>query len=94
VNAIPLSDPARIIMDVDQTAKLPFLSEPRHTWCYYYAKAELAYQMGAWNDVIDLINEATLLGYEPEDPFEWLTFWPGITGNIDEADKLSCYSFR
>jgi hypothetical protein len=91
VNAIPLSDPSRIIMDVDQTAKLPFLPEPKHTWCYYYAKAELAYQMGDWNDVIDLINEATQLGYEPEDSFEWLTFIEvqAFTGNIDDAEKLS-----
>jgi hypothetical protein len=95
VNAIPLSDPARIIMDVDRTAKLPFLSEPKPTWCYYYAKAELAYQIGDWNQVIDLINEATLLGYEPEDPFEWLTFIEAqaFTGNIDEAEKLSTKVF-
>src|SRR5215216_7623467 len=44
VNAIPLSNPLNIILDSDQTVKLPFLSEPKHTWCYYFAKAELAYQ--------------------------------------------------
>jgi hypothetical protein len=95
VNAIPLSDPTRIIIDVDQTAKLPFLREPEHTWCYYYAKAELAYQKGDWNQVIDLINEATSLRYEPEDPFEWLTFIEAqaLIGNIDEAEKLSTEVF-
>jgi len=95
VNAIPLSDPSRIIMDVDQTAKLPFLREPEHTWCYYYAKAELAYQKGDWNQVTDLINEATSLGYEPEDPFEWLTFIEAqaLIGNIDDAEKLSTEVF-
>jgi len=95
VNAIPLSDPSRILIDVDQTAKLPFLREPEHTWCYYYAKAELAYQKGAWNQVIDLINEATSFRYEPEDPFEWLTFIEAqaLIGNIDEAEKLSTKVF-
>ena len=95
VNAIPLSDPSRIIMDVDQTAKLPFLPEPKHTWCYYYAKAELAYQKGDWNQVIDLINEAIALKYEPEDPFEWLTFIEAqaFIGNINEAEKLSTEVF-
>jgi hypothetical protein len=95
INAIPLSDPARIMIDVDQTAKIAFLPEPKHTWCYYYAKAELAYQKGAWNQVIDLINQATSLGYEPEDPFEWLTFIEAqaFTGNIDDAEKLSTEVF-
>jgi hypothetical protein len=95
VNAIPLSDLSRIILDVDQTAKLPFLSEAEHTWCYYYAKAELAYQKGDWNQVIDLISEATALRYEPEDPFEWLTYIEAqaFIGNIGEAEKLSTEVF-
>ena len=95
VDAIPLSDPSHIILDADQTPKLLFLSEPEHTWCYYYAKAELAYQKGDWNQVIDLINEATSLRYEPEDPFEWLTFIEAqaVIGNIDDAEKLSTEVF-
>jgi hypothetical protein len=95
VNAIPLSDPSRIIPDSDQTPKLPFLSEPGHTWCYHYAKAELAYQKGDWNHVIDLIDKATLLGYEPEDPLEWLTLIEAqaFMGNIEDAEKRSAEVF-
>jgi len=95
VNAIPLSDPSLIDIDSDETAKLPFLQEPKHTWCYYYAKAELAYQKGDWNQVINLINEATSLGYQPEDPFEWLTFIEAqaLIGNLDDAEKLSTEVF-
>ena len=95
VNAIPLSDPSRIITDVNQMAKLSFLREPEHTWCYYYARAELAYQNGAWNQVIDHIHEATSLGYEPEDPFEWLTYIEAqaVIGNINDADKISTEVF-
>jgi hypothetical protein len=91
VDAIPLSDPSRIILDSDQTAKLPFLSEPEHTWCYYYAKSELAYQKSDWDQAIHLMEEAISLGYQPEDPFEWLTFIEAqaLTGNIKAAQQLS-----
>lgn len=91
VEAIPLSDLSRIIVDSDQTAKLPFLSEPEHTWCYYYAKAELAYQKDDWNQVIDLMEAAISLGFEPEDPFEWLTYIEAqaLTGNVESAGQLS-----
>ncbi|MGZ9233884.1 MAG: hypothetical protein ACXW4E_00030 [Anaerolineales bacterium] len=91
VEAIPLSDLSNIIVDADQTAKLPFLSEPDHTWCYYFAKAELARQQNDWNRVIDLMEEAGSLGYEPEDPFEWLTYIEAQarTGNVEGAEKIS-----
>ncbi|HUF00560.1 MAG TPA: hypothetical protein VMN99_14990, partial [Anaerolineales bacterium] len=87
----PLSDPSNIIVDDDKTAKLPFLAEPEHTWCYYFAKAELAYQHRDWDQVVDLIDQAKSFGYEPEDPFEWLTYIEAQarTGNIEAAQKLS-----
>ena len=91
VEAIPLSDLSNIVVDHNQTAKLPFLTEPEHTWCYYFAKAELARQQGDWNQVVDLIDEAISLGFEPEDLFEWLTYIEAqaLTGNIQAAEKLS-----
>lgn len=91
VEAIPLSDLSNIIVDADQTAKLPFLLEPEHQWCYYFAKAELARQQSDWQQVIDLIDEARSLGYQPEDPFEWLTYIEAQarTDNVEAAEKLS-----
>ncbi|HSL45428.1 MAG TPA: hypothetical protein VK897_18485 [Anaerolineales bacterium] len=91
VEAVPLSDLSNIIVEANQTAHIPFLSEPQHTWCYYYAKAELAYQRGNWDQVITLIDEAESLGYAPEDPFEWLTYIEAqaLAGNIDIAEKIS-----
>jgi hypothetical protein len=91
VEAIPLSDLSNIIVDHAQTAKLPFLTEPRHTWCYFYAKAELAYQKKDWRQVIDLVDEAISLGYRPEDPFEWLSYIEAqaLIGNIDSAKEFS-----
>jgi hypothetical protein len=96
VNAIPLSDPSNIILNSGQEVKIPFLPEPEHTWCYYFAKAEMAYQQGDWEKVNDLINKARSLGYKPEDPFEWLTYIEAqaLTGNIEAAAKLSRDAFK
>jgi hypothetical protein len=96
VNAIPLSDPSNIIVNNNQTAKLSFLSEPEHTWCYYFAKAELAYQQSDWKKVIALIDEARSLGYEPEDPFEWLTYIEAqaLVRNIEIAKNFSDEAFK
>ncbi|HXQ34061.1 MAG TPA: hypothetical protein VN843_08620 [Anaerolineales bacterium] len=96
VDAIPLSDPSNIIINTGQTVKLPFLSdEPEQTWCYYYAKAESARQQGDWNQVNDLINEAISLGYQPEDPFEWLPYIESkaVIGDIEGAEHLSSDAF-
>jgi hypothetical protein len=96
VNAIPLSDPSTIIVDTNETARLPFLSEPEHQWCYYFAKAELAYQQRDWKKIVDLMAEAQSLGYKPEDPFEWLTYIEGQvrTGDTEAAAKLSNQAFK
>ncbi len=96
VNAIPLSDPSNIILGSDQTVKIPFLSEPEHSWCYYFAKAELAYQQRDWKNVVELIDEAKSLGYKPEDPFEWLAYIEAqaLIGNMETAKKLSNDTFK
>lgn len=91
VEAIHLSDPSLILTDIDHTPKLPFLVEPEHDWCYYFAKAELARQQNDWNKAVDLMDEAQSLGFTPEDPSEWLTYIEAqaMTGNLDEAEKLT-----
>jgi len=96
VDAIPLSDLSNIIVNTNQAAKAPFLTEPEHTWCYYSAKAELARQQGDWALVIELIDEARSLGYEPEDPFEWLTYIEAqaYKGNMEAAQELSDDAFK
>jgi hypothetical protein len=96
VDAIPLSDLSNIVVDTNQAVKPPFLSEPEHTWCYYFAKAELARQQGDWDQVIVLMDEARSLDYAPEDPFEWLTYIEAQarTGNIEAAKKTSEDAFE
>ncbi len=96
VDAIPLSDLSNIIVDANQTARPPFSLEPKHAWCYYFAKAELARQRGDWAQVIGLIDQAKALGYEPEDPFEWLAYIEAqaVTGNFEVAEKISSKAFK
>ena len=91
VEAIPLSDPSNILVNSAATPNLPFLAEQKHTWCYFYAKAELAYQEKNWKQVIELVDEAVAEGYQPEDPFEWLTYIEAQAhaGNLESAQELS-----
>jgi hypothetical protein len=91
VEAIPLSDLSRIVTETDSPAMPAFLAEPEHNWCYYFTKAELAYQMNDLERVTALGNEALTLGYSPEDAKEWLIFIEAnaLTGNLEEAEALS-----
>jgi hypothetical protein len=91
VDAIPLSDLSRIITETNSPAQPDFISEPNHAWCYYFARAELAHQTGAMNQVVKLGNEATSLGFSPDDPNEWLIFIEAnaLTGNLADAEIIS-----
>ena len=97
-DAIPLSNPSLIITD----AAPPILSialfgkEPAHTWCYYYEKAELARQVGDWETVSTLGNEAREQGLVPGDALEWLPFIEAyvITGDYKAARELSILAYN
>jgi hypothetical protein len=96
VKAIALSNPDLILTKPKETAKIPFLSEPEHTWCYYYTKAELARQQQDWEQIIRLYDQATSLHYQPTDPLELLVFIEAqaMTGNIQAARELSHTAYR
>jgi hypothetical protein len=51
-----------------------FGGEPRHEWCYYYQKADLARQQDDWPQVAKLGDEAQKLGLHPNDQMEWMPF--------------------
>ncbi len=91
VNAIPLSDPSRIETNPSEPAVPMFFAEPRHGWCYYFAKAELAQQQGDYSKAAALGDEAMSLGYQPEDQTEWLVFIQAyaMAGDFKTAEKLS-----
>lgn len=96
VDAIPLSNPDLIVADSELTPRLPFLSEPERTWCYYYTKSELARQRNDWDQVNALFAEASSLGYQSADPFEWLVFIEALAmaGDLEAAQKLSREAFE
>jgi hypothetical protein len=86
------------IMPAPQTGKpqpIPpanvFGAEISHGWCYYYAKADLARQMGDWETVAKLGDEAFAIGDYPNDPAERLPFIEGYahTGSWNRAVELS-----
>jgi len=91
VEAIPLSDPTNIILEPAHTAQLPFIAEAKRTWCYFYEKAELAYQQKDWKQVLALIDEAQSLGYQPQDAVEWLSYIEAqaFARNLEAAQELS-----
>ncbi|MCA2001149.1 MAG: tetratricopeptide repeat protein [Chloroflexi bacterium] len=95
-DAIPLSDPSRIIADPSTPVRPMFFSEPRHEWCYYYAKAELALQMGDHKKAIALEKEAASLGYQPADPLEWLVFIRAyaLSGDFETARAISAAAIK
>jgi hypothetical protein len=89
--AIPLSDPSNIITSTNSPATPMFFSEPKHTWCYYFTKAQLAQQIGDLQTVVSLGNEAIASGYKPQDQNEWLVFIEAyaLTGDLAKAKELS-----
>jgi hypothetical protein len=70
--------------------------EPEHSWCYYFEKADLARQLGHWDEVASLGNQALKLDDHPNNPVERFVFIEGYahTGNWDRALKLSKESYQ
>ena len=73
-----------------------FGSEPEHDWCYTYQKASLAKQVGDWETVVELGDEAEAQGIAPDSteansPQEWLPFIEGYarTGDWGRAAELT-----
>lgn len=92
IQAIELSNPDLILLDATPTlAKTLFGNEPALSWCYFYTKAEVARQLGNWNEVINLYREAEKNQFTANLPVENLIFIEAFAqdGNIDNAIKLT-----
>ncbi len=93
--AIPVSNLNQILPQADPAVRPPaayFGEEPAHGWCYFYEKAELARQMGDWQTVVSLGDQAASLGLKPAFPSsEWLPFIEGYAhlGDWEKAQQLS-----
>jgi hypothetical protein len=73
---IPISNPN--LITVGDGSRVPdpgiFGTEPPHTWCYYFEKADLARQMKDWNTIMNLGAEAKAKGFYPASGGEYLPF--------------------
>lgn len=88
------SAPARMIQGTprESYALLKILGpEPKHDWVFYYQRAELERQLGRWDEVARLGDEAIRQHYQPSEGSEWLPFIEGYarTGRYDMAEHLT-----
>ncbi len=70
-----------------------FGTEPVHSWCYSYQKADLARQTGNWQEIARIGNEARKNNLSPQDVVEWLPFvqayaYTGDTASLVYLAKL------
>jgi hypothetical protein len=92
--AQPLSNLDRILTNPGSQARPAadiFGPEPEHRWCYYFEKADLARQMGNWQEVAQLGDEADRSGLKPGDLTEWLLFVEAYANirRYDDARKAA-----
>ncbi len=90
LQALPLSDPTRIIPDPARAAQPPaflFGTEPPRGWCYYFQQADLARQQDDWSRVAALGDEAFAIPFYPNDASEFLPFIEAYLrlGRADDA---------
>ncbi len=94
--ASALSNPDRIT--ADPTAVMPAIygPEPEHGWCYYFQKADLARQLGQWDEVAKLGDKAFKLNDHPNNPVERFVFIEGYAhvGEWQRAVELSKVSYK
>jgi len=68
-----------------------FGTEPAHTWCYYFEKADLARQMQDWETILQLKSQIDALGLTPDLASEYFPFIEAYaqTGQWEQAYQLS-----
>jgi hypothetical protein len=90
---VPVSNLNRIKPETEGLPPDPdiFGSEPEHTWCYYYQKADLARQLENWEQVTQLGDMVINAGYSPFDPIEWFVFVQGyaLSGQVEKAASIT-----
>jgi len=80
----------RVLVDGPSTTppQSIFGAEPKHTWCYYYEKADLARQSKDWSEVIHLMQEAKKNGYGPLERVEWMPLLEAYVAT-SQVDQLT-----
>jgi hypothetical protein len=80
----------------DYTLFKTIVPQDRSTWCFHYQRADLARQMGNWEDVIFFWVLAQKGGYSPGHGFEYIPFIQAYahTGDWETAFTLTKQSNR
>ncbi len=93
-------------LDVPQDV---FGREPKHEWCYYFQKADLYRELGQWDRVNALWDEASAQGFTPSFAAEYVPFieanlrsgrWEQAAqmtqaaNQTDEMEMLLCYNWE
>lgn len=70
--------------------------EKRESWCFHYQRADLARQVGDWEQVVFFWELAERVGYAPGHGFEYIPFIQGYAhlGNWEQALALTKQSNR
>ncbi len=68
-----------------------FGQEPSPTWCYFYQKADLAYQYQDWSEISALWEDAQAEDFAPKNTMEYLPFIEafGRLNNWEMAEKMT-----
>ena len=89
----PQSKIENVIVDAKPVAPPAYIfgEEAERSWCHYFQAADLAAQLGDWEQVVTLGDEAIALELSPEDRVEWLPFLKGyaITGDAETLKQLA-----
>ena len=90
-DAAPYSRPELILEQGEPEMPNIYAPEPKHGWCYYFQKADLARQHGDWERVVSLGEIAFSSGDHPNDPTENLVFIEAYahTNAWEDAEQLS-----
>ena len=77
--------------DFPTPPEILFGAEPSHEWCYFYQKADLARQIGDWDQVIAIYEEAEKKGLHPNDQIELMPFLQAYAyrGDLKAVKQLS-----
>jgi hypothetical protein len=99
LKALPVSDPSRVLADAEpDTAYLTaiFGPEPKHDWCYYYEKANIAYHQQDWKQVLDFYKQADDSGLKTKIGFELKPFVVANAklGQWEQARDLTLLAFE
>ena len=91
----PYSNINLIVTDADPVTPPSgtFGKEPKHDWCYYYQKIDLARQTEDWAAAAKLADEASDLGLLAADRSEWLPVIEAYV-NVGELEKADVFAQR